>query len=83
MAFCQTKFYATLPESGLPAVLLRSSEASIRLDLEEAQRIVHARRPEAHRTNELKAMPEYAYEKIIAINREGKVTGISAHPRTI
>jgi CheY-like chemotaxis protein len=70
-------------ERGFPAVLLRSGEASIRLALEEAQRIVYARRLEAHRSNELKAMLEYAYDGIIAINREGKVTGISAHPRTI
>jgi PAS domain-containing protein len=61
-------------ERGLPAVLLRSGEASIRLALEEAQRIVYARRLEAHRANELKAMLEYAYEGIIAINREGRVT---------
>jgi transcriptional regulator, propionate catabolism operon regulatory protein len=61
-------------ERGLPAVLLRSGEASIRLALEEAQRIVYARRLEAHRANELKAMLEYAHEGIIAINREGRVT---------
>lgn len=61
-------------ERGLPAVLLRSGEGSIRLALEEAQRIVYARRLEAHRANELKAMLEYAYEGIIAINREGRVT---------
>lgn len=61
-------------ERGLPAVLLRSGEASIRLALEEAQRIVYARRLEAHRSNELKAMLEYAYEGIIAVNSEGRVT---------
>ena len=44
------------------------------LALEEAQRIVYARRLEVHRSNELKAMLEYAYEGIIAIDREGKVT---------
>lgn len=59
---------------GFPAVLLRSGEESIRLALEEAQRIVYARRIEAHRTNELKAMLEYAQEGIIAINNEGIVT---------
>jgi PAS domain S-box-containing protein len=58
----------------LPVVLLRSGEASIRLALEEAQRIVYARRIEVHRSNELKAMLEYAYEGIIAINSEGRVT---------
>jgi PAS domain-containing protein len=61
-------------ERGIPSVLLRSGEASIRLALEEAQRIVYARRLEAHRANELKAMLEYAYEGIVAINREGRVT---------
>ncbi|RJR39662.1 MAG: sigma-54-dependent Fis family transcriptional regulator [Desulfobacteraceae bacterium] len=61
-------------ERGLPAVLLRSGESSIRLALEEAQRIIYARRLEAHRSNELKAMLEYAYEGIIAVNSEGRVT---------
>jgi len=61
-------------DRGLPTVLLGSGEASIRLALEEAQRIVYARRIEVHRSNELKAMLEYAYEGIIAINSEGKVT---------
>lgn len=61
-------------ERGVPAILLQSGEASIRLALEEAQRIVYARRLEAHRSNELKAMLEYAYEGIVAIDREGKVT---------
>jgi len=61
-------------ERGLPAVLLKSGESSIRLALEEAQRIVYARRLEAHRSNELKAMLEYAYEGIIAVNSEGRVT---------
>lgn len=59
---------------GLPFILLRSGEASIQLALEEAQRIVYARRIEVHRSNELKAMLEYAYEGMIAINSEGKVT---------
>jgi PAS domain S-box-containing protein len=61
-------------DRGVPAILLRSGEASIRLALEEAQRIVYARRLEVHRSNELKAMLEYSYEGIIAIDREGKVT---------
>ncbi len=61
-------------DRGLPTILLGSGEASIRLALEEAQRIVYARRLEVHRSNELKAMLEYAYEGIIAVNREGKVT---------
>jgi PAS domain S-box-containing protein len=61
-------------DQGLPFVLLRSGEASIQLALEEAQRILYARRIEVHRSNELKAMLEYAYEGIIAINSEGKVT---------
>ena len=58
----------------MPAVLLGSGEASIRLALQEAKRIVYARRLEARRSNELKAMLEYAYEGIIAVNREGRVT---------
>ena len=61
-------------DRSLPFVLLRSGEASIQLALEEAQRIVYARRIEVHRSNELKAMLEYAYEGMIAINSEGKVT---------
>jgi PAS domain S-box-containing protein len=61
-------------DRGLPFILLRSGEASIQQALEEAQRIVYARRIEVHRSNELKAMLEYAYEGMIAINSEGKVS---------
>ncbi len=61
-------------ERGVPAVLLGSGEASIRLALEEAKRIVYARRLEARRNNELKAMLDYTYEGIIAVDREGKIT---------
>lgn len=61
-------------QRGLPVVLLESGEASIRQAFEEAQRIVYARRIEAHRNNELKAMLEYAYEGIIAVNSGGRVT---------
>ncbi len=61
-------------ERGVPAVLLGSGEASIRLALEEARRIVYARRLEARRSNELKAMLDYTYEGIIAVDREGKIT---------
>jgi PAS domain-containing protein len=61
-------------ERGIPGVLLQSGEESVRQALEEARRIVDARRIEARRSNELKAMLEYAYEGIIAINSEGRVT---------
>ena len=58
---------------GLPTVLLRTGESSIRQALEEAQRIVYARKLEARRANELKAILQYAYEGIIAINSSGHV----------
>jgi PAS domain S-box-containing protein len=61
-------------DRGLPGVLLQSGEESIRQALEEARRLVYARRIEARRSNELKAMLEYAYEGILAINSEGRVT---------
>ncbi|MCX5733382.1 MAG: sigma 54-interacting transcriptional regulator [candidate division NC10 bacterium] len=61
-------------DRGVPGVMLQSGEESIRQALEEARRIVYARRIEARRSNELKAMLEYAYEGIIAINSEGRVT---------
>jgi PAS domain S-box-containing protein len=59
---------------GLPTVLLRTGEASIRQAFEEAQRIVYARKLEARRGNELKAILEYAYEGIVAVNSSGRVT---------
>lgn len=59
---------------GLPAVLLRTGESSIRQAFEEAQRIVYARNLEARRGNELKAILEYAYEGIIAVNSSNRVT---------
>ncbi len=52
---------------GFPAVLMRSGESAIRTAYEEAQRIVYARRLEARRSSELKAMLDYA-EGIIAVN---------------
>jgi len=58
---------------GLPAVLLCTGESSIRQALEEAERIVYARKLEARRANELKAILQYAYEGIIAINSSGHV----------
>ncbi len=61
-------------DRGVPTIRFGSGEASILLALEEAQRIVYARRLEVHRSNELKAMLEYAYDGIIATDREGKVT---------
>lgn len=59
---------------GLPAVLLRAGESSVRQALEEAQQIVYARKLEARRGNELKAILEYAYEGIVAVNSGGRVT---------
>lgn len=59
---------------GFPAVLMRSGEASIHAAYEEAQRLVYARRLEARRSSELKAMLEYAHEGIIAVNSEGRIT---------
>lgn len=61
-------------ERGVPGVLLPSGEASVRQALEEARRIVYARRLEARRSNELAAMLEYAYEGIVAVNSQGRVT---------
>jgi transcriptional regulator with PAS, ATPase and Fis domain len=61
-------------DRGMPAVLLASGEASIRLALEEAKRILYARRLEVRRSNELKAMLDHTSEGIIAVDREGKVT---------
>lgn len=61
-------------EIGLPAVLLRTGEASIRQAFEEAQRIVYARKLEARRGNELTAILEYAYDGIVAVNSGGRVT---------
>lgn len=70
-------------ERGLPAVLLGSGEGSIRLALEEARRIVYARRLETRRSNELKAMLDYTYEGIIAVDREGKITIFNPVAQTV
>lgn len=59
---------------GLPTVLLRTGESSIRQAFEEAQRIVYARKLEARRGNELTAILEYAYDGIVAVNSGGRVT---------
>lgn len=59
---------------GLPTVLLRTGEASIRQAFEEAQRIVYARKLEAQRGNEFKAILDYAYEGVVAVNSAGRIT---------
>lgn len=59
---------------GLPTVLLRTGKPSIRQAFEEAQRIVYARRLEAQRGNELKAILDYAYEGVVAVNHTGRIT---------
>jgi PAS domain S-box-containing protein len=59
---------------GLPAILLRTGESSIRQAFEEAQRIVYARKLEARRGNQLKAILDYAYEGIVAVNSSGRIT---------
>jgi PAS domain S-box-containing protein len=61
-------------ERGLPAVLLRSRESALYQAFEEARRIAYARRLEGRRSNQIKAIVEYAYEGIVAVDREGKVT---------
>ena len=58
----------------MPAVLLRTGESSIRQAFEEAQRIVYARKLEASRGNELKAILEYSYEGIVAVNSSEYIT---------
>ena len=73
----------TARDRSLRAVFLQSGETSIRLALEEAQRIVYARRIEAQRRNELEAMLEYAYEGIIAINKEGRLTVFNPVARAV
>ena len=70
-------------DRGIPTIRMGSGEASIRLALEEAQRIVYARRLEVHRSNELKAMLEYTYEGIIAVDRDGKVTIINPAAQSV
>ena len=64
----------TAKSLGLPAVLLRTGESSIRQAYEEAQRIVYARKLEASRSNELKAILEYSYEGIVAVNSSDYIT---------
>ncbi len=59
---------------GIPSVLLGSGEPALRNAVAEAQRINQARRLESRRSTELKAIVEYAYEGIVAVNMEGTIT---------
>ncbi|OPY85326.1 MAG: Propionate catabolism operon regulatory protein [Smithella sp. PtaU1.Bin162] len=70
-------------EFGFPAVLMRSGESAIRTAYEEAQRIVYARRLEATRSSELKAMLEYAHEGIIAVNSKDWITVFNPAAETV
>ena len=73
----------TAQERGVPTVLIESGETALRFALEEAKRIAYARRLESRRTEELRAILEYAYEGIVAVNAAGKVTLLNPVARSI
>ena len=70
-------------EHGFPAVFLNSEESSIQTAYKEAKQIVSARRREARRSSELNTMLEYAYEGIIAVNSEGRITVFNPVAETV
>lgn len=64
----------TAKERGLPAVLLESGESSFRHALHDARRIAYARKLESRRGMEFRAILEYAYEGIVAVNGGGTIS---------
>ncbi|MGB9867686.1 MAG: sigma 54-interacting transcriptional regulator [Bacillota bacterium] len=59
---------------GISGVLLRSGETAVLSALEEAKRVARAARAAEQRANELKAILDFTYDGIIAIDREGNIT---------
>ena len=61
-------------ERQIPAVRLRAGKSSILAAYREAEQIEYARNLDDHRSSELKAILEYTYDGIIAINEERRIT---------
>jgi PAS domain S-box-containing protein len=61
-------------ENRIPTVRLRAGKSSIRAAYREAERIQYARRLDAHRSSEFKAILDYTYDGIIAVNEEQRIT---------
>jgi PAS domain S-box-containing protein len=68
---------------GAPTVLIESGEAALKYAFDEARRIAYARRLESRRTEELRAIMDYAYEGIVAVNGAGKLTLFNPVARAI
>ena len=62
---------------GLPFALIENSPESMLQAAQEARNIAFARKQEKARGNLFKAVLDYAYDGIISINREGKVTSFN------
>ncbi|HHV57384.1 MAG TPA: sigma 54-interacting transcriptional regulator [Firmicutes bacterium] len=61
-------------QKGIPAVLLRSGQAAFLQAFREAGRVAYARHLEKERTEQFKAILDYAHEGIAAVNGEGRLT---------
>lgn len=59
---------------GLPVVLLNSEKASFLQAFREAKRIAYARILEKQQTKEIESILNYAYEGILAVDKDGKIT---------
>ena len=61
-------------ERGIDAVLLKSGKDSVLQVIKQAKRVVCARRLEKQRAEEFKAILDYAYGGIVAVNNKGHIT---------
>lgn len=58
---------------GAPAVLLESSRESVRESILEARRVLEAVRAEKRRSNELKAILDFIWDGVVAVDRDNRV----------
>jgi len=66
--------YITAKQKKLPAILIESSETSVKYALEEANRIVAAQRVNTRHTEELRIITESINEAVIAVDERGAIS---------
>ncbi|WP_019850446.1 sigma-54-dependent Fis family transcriptional regulator [Desulfitobacterium sp. PCE1] len=68
---------------GMKSVVISSGMDSVRRAIEEARRVNFVRKQEAKKAEQFKAILEFSYDGIIALDREGKITVFNKASETI
>lgn len=59
---------------GMRAVVISSGREAVLRALEEAQRVLEVRKQEQHRTEQLKAILDFTYDGVLALDGEGRIS---------